>query len=164
MLCLHSLFFHMEPHVQLLSLSRRKAYRSLSRRMLSSVPCRIHTVFSGEKGEKVAAARIGRSGALGERRCPMPLYVSLLKYSPEGMKGISPERFQRNQALIESKGGKLIGSYALMGEWDVLTITDFPDEKSAMSALVAVGKSGVGTTQTMTAMPLEEFVTLAKNA
>jgi uncharacterized protein with GYD domain len=124
----------------------------------------MHTVFSGEKGERAVVARIDRSGALGERRCSMSLYVSLLKYSPEGMKGISPERFQRNKALIESKGGKLIGAYALMGEWDVLTITDFPDEKSAMSALVAVGKSGVGTTQTMTAMPLDEFVTLAKNA
>jgi uncharacterized protein with GYD domain len=48
----------------------------------------------------------------------------------------------------------------LMGEWDVLLITEFPDEKSAMRALVATCQSGMGTTQTMTALPLEEFVQL----
>lgn len=96
----------------------------------------------------------------------MPLYVTLMKYTPEAMKNIHevPERFQQNRQLIESKGGKLIGFYALMGEWDLLAITEFPDEKSAMSALVTIGKTGRATTQTMTAISGEDFITLAKNA
>ncbi|MGH8057275.1 MAG: hypothetical protein ACREOH_08580 [Candidatus Entotheonellia bacterium] len=37
----------------------------------------------------------------------MPLYVTLMKYTPEAMKNIHevPERFQQNRQLIESKGG-----------------------------------------------------------
>ena len=50
-----------------------------------------------------------------------------------------------------------------MGEWDVLLITEFPDEKSAMRALVTTCQSGIGTTRTMTALPLEAFVQLGHN-
>ena len=96
----------------------------------------------------------------------MPLYVTLGKYTAEAMKNIHevPERFQQNTRLIESKGGKLIAIYHLMGEWDLLAITEFPDEKSAMSALLTIGKAGRVTTHTMTAISGEDFVTLAKNA
>jgi uncharacterized protein with GYD domain len=66
--------------------------------------------------------------------------------------------------LIESKGGKLLAFYGLMGEWDILAITEFPDEKSAVSALLTIGKAGRLVTQTMTAIAGEEFATLARNA
>ena len=46
----------------------------------------------------------------------------------------------------------------------MLVITEFPEEKSAMSALLTGGKAGRLTTQTMTAISGEEFATLAKNA
>ena len=84
----------------------------------------------------------------------MPLYVTLGKYTAEAMKAINevPERLQQNTQLIESKGGKLLAFYGLMGEWDILVITEFPDEKSAMSALITIGKAGRLATHTMTAV------------
>ena len=96
----------------------------------------------------------------------MPLYVTLMKYTPEAMKNIHevPERFQQNRQIVEANGGKVIGFYALMGAWDLLAITEFPDEKRAMSALVTIGKTGRLTTQTMTAIAGEDFIALAKNA
>ena len=94
----------------------------------------------------------------------MPTYVTLFRYSSEGFKDLSEERRQQQISLIESHGGQVKEAYGLMGEWDVLIITEFPDEKSAMSALVATCQSGIGTSQTMTALPLEEFVNLAQNA
>ena len=94
----------------------------------------------------------------------MPLYVTLMKYTTEGIKGISAERGQQIRNLVASKGGEPVVGYALMGEWDVLTVMEYPDEKSAMSALVAIGKLGIFTTQTMTAIPVEEFQNLAQNA
>jgi uncharacterized protein with GYD domain len=51
-----------------------------------------------------------------------------------------------------------------MGEWDILAITEFPDEQSAVSALLTIGKAGRVSTQTMTASAGEEFATLAKQA
>jgi uncharacterized protein with GYD domain len=96
----------------------------------------------------------------------MPVYVTLGKYTAEAMKAINevPERLQQNTQLIESKGGKLLAFYGLMGEWDLLAVTEFPDEKSAVSALLTIGKAGRLVTQTMTAIVGEEFVNLARNA
>jgi uncharacterized protein with GYD domain len=51
-----------------------------------------------------------------------------------------------------------------MEEWDILAVTEFRDEKSAMSALLTIGKAGRLATHTMTAVAEEEFATLAKNA
>ena len=93
----------------------------------------------------------------------MPLYATLLKYTAEGFKGISEDRLQQNIGMIESKGGKFVAGYGLMGEWDLLVITEFPDQQSAMRALLATCQSGIGTTQTMTALPIEDFVKLAQN-
>ena len=90
----------------------------------------------------------------------MPTYVTLINYSTEGFKELSEERRQQQMRLIESQGGRVIEAYGLMGEWDALFITEFPDEKSAMRALVNTCQSGIGKTQTMTAIPLEEFVQL----
>ena len=84
-------------------------------------------------------------------------------YSADGFKELSEERRQQQMQLIESQGGRVIGAYGLMGKWDVLLITEFPDEKSAIRALVSTCQSGIGTTQTMTALPLEEFVQLGQN-
>ena len=94
----------------------------------------------------------------------MPTYITLCKYSADGFKDLSEERRQQQIRLIESHGGRLSAAYGLMGEWDVLLVTEFPDEKSAMRALVATCQSGIGTTQTMTALPLEEFVQLGHQA
>ena len=96
----------------------------------------------------------------------MPVYVTLGKYTAEAMKAINevPERLQQNTQLIESKGGKLLAFYGLMGEWDMLAITEFPDEKSATSTLLTIGKARRLATHTMTAIAGEEFATLAKNA
>jgi uncharacterized protein with GYD domain len=96
----------------------------------------------------------------------MPLYVTLGKYTSEAMKSINEvsERVQQNTRLLGSKGGKVVAFYGPMGEWDILVISEFPDEKSAMSALRTIGKAGRLATHTMTAVAGEEFATLAKNA
>ena len=92
----------------------------------------------------------------------MPTYVTLFNYSAEGFKNLNEERRQQQMRLIESHGGSVKAAYGLMGEWDVLFITEFPDETRAMRALLATCQSGIGTTQTMTALPLEEFVQLGQ--
>ena len=67
----------------------------------------------------------------------MLLYVTLGKYTAEAMKNIHevPERLEQNTRLIEAKSGKPLVFYGFMGEWDMLVTAEFPDEKSAMSAL-----------------------------
>jgi uncharacterized protein with GYD domain len=92
----------------------------------------------------------------------MPTYVTLFRYTAEGFKDLSEARRQQQIRFMESHGGRVKAAYGLMGAWDVLFITDFPDEHSAMRALLATCQSGIGTTQTMPALPLEAFVQLGQ--
>lgn len=94
----------------------------------------------------------------------MPLYLTLAKYTQDGRKNIdqAPEKYKDFVNLVESTGGKLVGAYGLMGEWDVATITEFPDDKTAMTILMKLGKAGRLATQTMNAIHMEDFVSLAK--
>jgi uncharacterized protein with GYD domain len=96
----------------------------------------------------------------------MPLYVTLMKYTQQGRQNINgvPERFQNSRSLVESKGGKVIAIYGLLGEWDLMAITESPDEKTAMSITMAIGKQGNISAQTMTAVSEEDFANLARNA
>jgi uncharacterized protein with GYD domain len=95
----------------------------------------------------------------------MPLYLTLAKYTEEGRKNIdqAPVKYKDFVNLVETKGGKLIGAYGLMGEWDLATIAEFPDDKTAMTVVMKLGKAGRVATQTMNAIHMEDFVTLAKN-
>jgi uncharacterized protein with GYD domain len=101
---------------------------------------------------------------LVQKESSMPTYVTLFRYSSEGFKHLNEEGRQQQIRRIEAHGGQVKDAYGLMGEWDVLFITEFPDEKSAMSALVTTCQSGMGTTQTMTALPWADFVQLGHPA
>jgi uncharacterized protein with GYD domain len=94
----------------------------------------------------------------------MPTYVTLFRYTAEGFNDLSEVRRQHQISLLESHGGQVKAAYRLMGAWDALFITEYPDEQSAMRALLATCQSGIGTTQTMPALPLEEFVQLGQRA
>ena len=56
------------------------------------------------------------------------------------------ERRQEVRKYIEEKGGRLISLYGLLGEWDVMVITEFSDDKTAMGTLLSIGKAGRVTT------------------
>ena len=52
---------------------------------------------------------------------------------------------------------KRIASYALLGEYDFLHIFEAPDPKIAAKVALLAQTFGAGTTQTLTAIPIDEF-------
>jgi len=46
------------------------------------------------------------------------------KYTPEALKGISPERTDKAVELIRKNGGKVISMYSVLGEKDLVFILD----------------------------------------
>lgn len=92
----------------------------------------------------------------------MPTYVSLLKMTPEGARDIKglPGRFNDFRKNVEKVGGRLVGAYALMGSYDYVAVVDVPDDATAVSLALKVAQRGTSTTQTMRAIPMEEFVKL----
>jgi uncharacterized protein with GYD domain len=87
----------------------------------------------------------------------MALFMMFGKYSAEGVKGISAQRTQQAEETIRKFGGSVSGMYALLGEKDLLLITDFPDIGAAMQASVALSRLTGIAFSTAPAVTVAEF-------
>ena len=67
----------------------------------------------------------------------MPLYITMWKYTKDGLVDIkhTPERFAVVNEIIQSLGGKVLNAYGLIGDYDVMTVVELPDEKALMSKI-----------------------------
>ncbi|NOX56507.1 MAG: GYD domain-containing protein [Planctomycetes bacterium] len=91
----------------------------------------------------------------------MATFVMLGKYSSESVQGISADRTKKAEELIAGLGGKVNSVCAMLGPYDLLLITDFPDVKQAMKASLGLAKqTGISFT-TCPAVSVEEFDQMA---
>jgi uncharacterized protein with GYD domain len=89
----------------------------------------------------------------------MPAYVSLSKFTEQGMHTIK-DTLKRTEAVKEAAkamGGRVVGVWWLMGEYDTMIIFEAADDESAMRGLVANGMQGNLTSMTMRAFSEEEM-------
>jgi uncharacterized protein with GYD domain len=87
----------------------------------------------------------------------MATYFMFGKYSHEAIKEISAERTKKSIAMIEKNGGKVKSGYALLGEFDLVLIVDFPDTNQAMKASVGLTQLLGIAFSTSPAVSIEEF-------
>src|SRR5436305_4084912 len=89
----------------------------------------------------------------------MPAYISMVSLTEQGIREIknSPERLQAFDAAAKDVGGKLIGFYLVMGQYDYIVITEAPDDQTAARLILGTIAQGSVRTQTMRAFPREEF-------
>ena len=87
----------------------------------------------------------------------MAIYMMFGKYSSESMMKISAERTDKGEAFIKDNGGKVKAGYALLGEIDLVLITEFRNTEQAMKAAVGLSKLlGISFT-TSPAVSTEDF-------
>jgi uncharacterized protein with GYD domain len=90
----------------------------------------------------------------------MPIFIVQGRYSRDAIKGMiaNPEdRAEAASKLMEAAGGKLLAYYVTLGEYDWLTIGEFPDAQGVSAAVLAAAASGgVTDTKTTTAMTTAE--------
>lgn len=70
----------------------------------------------------------------------MPTYIMFGKYSLESIKEISAERTKNALGVIEENNGSFKSGFALLGETDLVLITDFPGIEQVMKASVELTK------------------------
>ena len=94
----------------------------------------------------------------------MHTYVTLWKYTKDGLVDIkkTPKNFELVKKIIETAGGKLLSIYGLVGEYDVITIMEMPDEKVAAATILRICSTGRITSQTMTALSIDDFLKIAQ--
>jgi uncharacterized protein with GYD domain len=94
----------------------------------------------------------------------MQTYVTLWKYTKDGLMDIKKtnKRFEFAKKVVKDAGGKLLAVYGLIGEYDLITVMDMPNEKVAAATILKICSTGRITSQSMTALSLEEFIDITK--
>lgn len=95
----------------------------------------------------------------------MSIYVVLSRLTDEGRKTLKakPERLREVNTEVTRMGAKVLQQYALLGEYDFLNVLDAPDHKTIAKILVELGSRGTIETNTLAAMPIEEFLSKLKD-
>lgn len=94
----------------------------------------------------------------------MPTYISLVNLTDQGIREVknAPERLQMLESAVTETGGKLVGFYLVMGQYDYIVITEVPDDQTAARLILGTIAQGSVRTQTMRAFPREEFEQIAR--
>jgi len=94
----------------------------------------------------------------------MPTYICLMKLTDQGIKDIknAPKRIEEAVKGLEAMGGKLIGFYAVMGEYDYVGIAEAPSDEVAVAFLLGLGSAGNVRTTTLKAFTSEQLAAIVK--
>ncbi len=93
----------------------------------------------------------------------MPRYLSLVNFTDAGIRQIkdSVKRAKFFSRAVEKAGGKIIGMYWAIGEFDGAVIFEAPDEPAATALLLKLGSAGFVRTRSLRVMEAEEFGKIA---
>jgi uncharacterized protein with GYD domain len=94
----------------------------------------------------------------------MPIYISLIRWTDQGRKvaGSLPERVSQVDKRIQDMGGKSLGNYLTMGQYDQIALVEAPDDATAAKLLMVVAERGNATTETLRAFTMDEVSSLLK--
>jgi uncharacterized protein with GYD domain len=94
----------------------------------------------------------------------MPTYLTLYNWTEQGIKNVkdSPARIAAHVKAAEAAGGKVVGLYVTMGEYDVAAISEWPNDKTAAAFALAQASQGFVTTKTLKAFTPAEFAAIVK--
>jgi uncharacterized protein with GYD domain len=94
----------------------------------------------------------------------MVTFITLMKLTDQGVKDLkeSPKRIEDGIKALEKMGGKLIGFYATLGEFDYIGIGEAPSDAVATTFNLALTSLGFVRTTTIKAFTISEFADMIK--
>jgi uncharacterized protein with GYD domain len=92
----------------------------------------------------------------------MNSYITLMKLTDQGAKNLkdAPKRIDEGIKGLERSGGKLIGFYSTLGEYDYIAVAEGPSDEAAAAVNLALCALGYVKTTTLRAFTVEEFTAL----
>jgi uncharacterized protein with GYD domain len=90
----------------------------------------------------------------------MITFVMLSTLGPDGSETLkkNPKRIKEVNAEVEAMGARVKDQYALLGQWDFVTIIEAPDERVMARIATTLAARGTLKTRTLTAIPVDEFI------
>jgi uncharacterized protein with GYD domain len=90
----------------------------------------------------------------------MPTYLLLSTLTPEGRQTMhkNPSRLEEVNKEVAEFGCKIVAQYAVLGQYDFVTIIDAPDNETAAHLSLDLGSRGTINITTLPAMPVQQLV------
>ena len=89
----------------------------------------------------------------------MPTYITLIRYTTQGMQNIkdAPARLDAAKQAAQELGVDVKAYYLTMGQYDAVTIIEAPDDETVARIALTVGSRGNVSTETLRAFTEDEF-------
>ncbi|HUG81863.1 MAG TPA: GYD domain-containing protein [Bryobacterales bacterium] len=89
----------------------------------------------------------------------MPTYISLVNWTQKGIENVkdSAARLDKAKSAIKAAGGKLKAAYMTIGEYDLVVISEAPDDAAFARAMLQISSGGTVRTRSMKAFNEEEY-------
>ena len=89
----------------------------------------------------------------------MPNYISLIRWTQKGVENVkeSPARLDQAKAAFKAMGAELKEFYMVTGQYDMVVISEAPDDETVSKVALALGSGGSIRTETLRAFTEEEY-------
>jgi uncharacterized protein with GYD domain len=89
----------------------------------------------------------------------MSTYISLINLTQKGIENIkeSPARLDQAKAAFKAMGAELKEFYLVTGQYDMVVISEAPDDETVSKVALAIGSGGSIRTETFRAFTEEEY-------
>ena len=92
----------------------------------------------------------------------MPTYVTLIKWTDQGRTKTKDlaMRYADGQKRIKGAKGKEIGTFVTMGQYDMVSVVDAPNDEAMAKIALQIAGRGNAITETMRAFTMDEVAKL----
>ena len=89
----------------------------------------------------------------------MPTYITLTRWTQKGLENVkvSPSRLDMVKELYKTMGAELKEMYLVMGEYDMVIISEGPDDQTMAKLLLSIGSQGSSRGETLRAFTEDEY-------
>ncbi len=89
----------------------------------------------------------------------MPTYITLVNYTQKGIENVkeSPARLDKVKEAMKAAGGELKAFYLTMGRYDMVVISEAPNDEAYAATMLAIGAAGAVRSETLKAFTEEEY-------
>ena len=89
----------------------------------------------------------------------MSTYITLISWTQKGIENVkeSPARLDQAKAAFKAMGAEIKQFYLVVGQYDIVIVSEAPDDQTMAKAALTVGAGGSIRTQTLRAFTEEEY-------
>ena len=89
----------------------------------------------------------------------MPTYISLVKYTQKGAENVneSPQRLDAAKKAFKGLGAELKEFYLVMGQYDIILVSEAPDDVTVAKIALTLGSLGNVRTESFRAFKEDEY-------